>query len=141
VCTVSRKVYFSCLIPYANISKTSVRGLILDFVWCWWFEMLLTTAGLTSLTTLRSLSSCCKGQKVQLAWYYRCDRDSSSSVSSEFRLWDSFEKKVTPLISSRPDILTWYACGPTVYDSAHIGHARFVKFSVSHDVSHVIIRS
>lgn len=29
-----------------------------------------------------------------------------------------------PLKSNRP--LTWYVCGPTVYDSMHIGHARFV---------------
>ncbi|XP_017878367.1 probable cysteine--tRNA ligase, mitochondrial [Ceratina calcarata] len=28
-----------------------------------------------------------------------------------------------PLILKNKNILTWYACGPTVYDSAHIGHA------------------
>lgn len=22
--------------------------------------------------------------------------------------------------------ITWYACGPTVYDAAHLGHARYV---------------
>lgn len=26
--------------------------------------------------------------------------------------------------SSRPNSLSWYSCGPTVYDSAHLGHAR-----------------
>lgn len=23
--------------------------------------------------------------------------------------------------------ITWYACGPTVYDAAHLGHARYVR--------------
>jgi cysteinyl-tRNA synthetase len=33
---------------------------------------------------------------------------------------------------SEPDgSLTWYSCGPTVYDSAHLGHARtYVSFDV-----------
>lgn len=31
-----------------------------------------------------------------------------------------------PLVgsSSDPRSLTWYTCGPTVYDSAHLGHAK-----------------
>jgi len=28
----------------------------------------------------------------------------------------------------RNNLLTWYVCGPTVYDSMHIGHARSVFF-------------
>ena len=28
------------------------------------------------------------------------------------------------IIQSEDKVLTWYSCGPTVYDSAHIGHAR-----------------
>ena len=27
-------------------------------------------------------------------------------------------------IDSRRGKVTWYACGPTVYDDAHLGHAR-----------------
>lgn len=29
-----------------------------------------------------------------------------------------------PITSDASNLLTWYSCGPTVYDAAHIGHAR-----------------
>lgn len=36
-----------------------------------------------------------------------------------------------PFILRNKDYLTWYACGPTVYDSAHIGHAAtYVKTDI-----------
>lgn len=31
---------------------------------------------------------------------------------------------VLDLATQRQEVLTWYSCGPTVYDAAHIGHAR-----------------
>lgn len=40
------------------------------------------------------------------------------------------EEKV-PVILNDPHIATWYSCGPTVYDSAHIGHAScYVKLDI-----------
>ncbi|CAG9562668.1 unnamed protein product [Danaus chrysippus] len=36
-----------------------------------------------------------------------------------------------PIILNDPTIATWYSCGPTVYDSAHIGHAScYVKLDI-----------
>lgn len=36
-----------------------------------------------------------------------------------------------PVILNNPHIATWYSCGPTVYDSAHIGHAScYVKLDI-----------
>ncbi|CAK1555263.1 unnamed protein product [Leptosia nina] len=36
-----------------------------------------------------------------------------------------------PIILNDPKIATWYSCGPTVYDSAHIGHACcYVKLDI-----------
>ncbi|CAB3246794.1 unnamed protein product [Arctia plantaginis] len=36
-----------------------------------------------------------------------------------------------PVILSDPHIATWYSCGPTVYDSAHVGHAScYVKLDI-----------
>lgn len=36
-----------------------------------------------------------------------------------------------PVILNDPTIATWYSCGPTVYDSAHIGHACcYVKIDI-----------
>ncbi|XP_039287769.1 probable cysteine--tRNA ligase, mitochondrial [Nilaparvata lugens] len=40
-------------------------------------------------------------------------------------------RKKVRLILKNDGVATWYACGPTVYDSAHIGHAScFVKFDI-----------
>ncbi|XP_063362964.1 probable cysteine--tRNA ligase, mitochondrial [Cydia amplana] len=36
-----------------------------------------------------------------------------------------------PVILNDPNIATWYSCGPTVYDSAHLGHAScYVKIDI-----------
>ena len=37
------------------------------------------------------------------------------------RLFDSVSRSVVTL---REGALTWYSCGPTVYDKTHLGHAR-----------------
>ena len=39
-------------------------------------------------------------------------------------LFNSLTRSKTPLIPRQPSRLTWYNCGPTVYDAAHMGHAR-----------------
>jgi cysteinyl-tRNA synthetase len=50
-----------------------------------------------------------------------CDFRRFYSVSP-LRIFNSLSKSVSNL-KDEPTI-TWYACGPTVYDEAHIGHAR-----------------
>ncbi|KAF3491674.1 cysteinyl-tRNA synthetase [Arthroderma uncinatum] len=42
------------------------------------------------------------------------------------KLWNSLTRSKTLFIPRDPDgqKVTWYACGPTVYDDAHLGHAR-----------------
>ncbi|KAL8727553.1 MAG: hypothetical protein Q9166_005959 [cf. Caloplaca sp. 2 TL-2023] len=41
-------------------------------------------------------------------------------------IWNSLTKSKTHFVPLDPHgkAVTWYACGPTVYDDAHIGHAR-----------------
>lgn len=40
-------------------------------------------------------------------------------------------RKSVPLIVNNPNYVTWYACGPTVYDYSHIGHAStFLQFDM-----------
>jgi len=43
-------------------------------------------------------------------------------LSSAVRVRNTLKDSLTSLSNS--DCLKWYACGPTVYDVAHIGHAR-----------------
>lgn len=38
------------------------------------------------------------------------------------QIYNCITRSKTPLISNNK-VLTWYTCGPTVYDSTHIGHA------------------
>ena len=42
------------------------------------------------------------------------------------KIWNSLTRSKTPFIPIdwRNRRVTWYACGPTVYDDAHLGHAR-----------------
>ncbi len=42
------------------------------------------------------------------------------------KIWNSLTRSKTPFIPIdwKNRTVTWYACGPTVYDDAHLGHAR-----------------
>ena len=42
------------------------------------------------------------------------------------KVWNSLTRSKTPFvpIDWQNKRVTWYACGPTVYDDAHLGHAR-----------------
>lgn len=42
---------------------------------------------------------------------------------SELNVYNSLTKTKEPLKLNNNNVLYWYSCGPTVYDSAHIGHA------------------
>ena len=41
------------------------------------------------------------------------------------------KKKLVPFVVHNKDLIKWYACGPTVYDNTHIGHASsYVNFDI-----------
>jgi cysteinyl-tRNA synthetase len=39
-------------------------------------------------------------------------------------IYDSVQKKKVPFIPIKENEVKIYVCGPTVYDDAHLGHAR-----------------
>lgn len=44
---------------------------------------------------------------------------------------NSLTRSKQPLLTHTEGVVTWYQCGPTVYDSAHIGHAcTYVWFDI-----------
>ncbi|CAH0719838.1 unnamed protein product, partial [Brenthis ino] len=46
-------------------------------------------------------------------------------------IYNCVAEERVPIILNDPSIATWYSCGPTVYDSAHIGHACcYVKLDI-----------
>jgi cysteinyl-tRNA synthetase len=52
-----------------------------------------------------------------------------------FYLYDSVKKEKVPFISQEPKKAKIYVCGPTVYDDAHLGHARSaIVFDLLHRV-------
>ncbi|CAG7831887.1 unnamed protein product [Allacma fusca] len=57
-----------------------------------------------------------------------------NSAVRTVRIWNSLAKPKAGKIELNPkkgNLITWYACGPTVYDSAHIGHASsYVRLDV-----------
>ncbi|PYH97971.1 cysteinyl-tRNA synthetase [Aspergillus ellipticus CBS 707.79] len=55
------------------------------------------------------------------------------------KVWNSLTRSKTPFVPLDPKgrKVTWYACGPTVYDDAHLGHARNY---VSTDILRRILR-
>ena len=47
------------------------------------------------------------------------------------RLMNTFTRTKVPFVPLEGNRVGWYICGPTVYDSAHMGHARnYVNFDV-----------
>uniref|UniRef100_A0A8C7VKP5 cysteine--tRNA ligase n=1 Tax=Oncorhynchus mykiss TaxID=8022 RepID=A0A8C7VKP5_ONCMY len=47
------------------------------------------------------------------------------------KTYNSLTKQKEPLVLAQEGIATWYSCGPTVYDHAHLGHAcSYVRFDI-----------
>ncbi|KAK5198906.1 cysteinyl-tRNA synthetase [Exophiala xenobiotica] len=47
-----------------------------------------------------------------------------STHQPQLKIYNSLTKSKVPFVPLQPEHITWYACGPTVYDDAHLGHAR-----------------
>ena len=52
--------------------------------------------------------------------------DNDNMKLPPLQIWNSLTRSKTVFIPIDPSgtNVTWYACGPTVYDDAHLGHAR-----------------
>ncbi|KAK0554127.1 cysteinyl-tRNA synthetase [Tilletia horrida] len=69
----------------------------------------------------------------QPAWVLPTQRQPTPVI----QVYNSLTRSKTPLVPRTPGNLTWYNCGPTVYDASHMGHARNY---VSQDVLRRILR-
>ncbi|KAH8250736.1 hypothetical protein KR038_001471, partial [Drosophila bunnanda] len=50
---------------------------------------------------------------------------------SGINIYNHAMRQKVPLVLRNPQMVTWYTCGPTVYDSAHLGHAStYVKVDI-----------
>lgn len=51
--------------------------------------------------------------------------------NSELKLYNSLTRRKETFVPLTPPTVTWYSCGPTVYDAAHMGHARsYITFDI-----------
>ncbi|GAA5841955.1 hypothetical protein JCM5353_004220 [Sporobolomyces roseus] len=48
----------------------------------------------------------------------------STSPVPELKVYNSLTRTKVEFITKKPGVVTWYNCGPTVYDASHMGHAR-----------------
>ncbi|BET01110.1 unnamed protein product [Nesidiocoris tenuis] len=47
------------------------------------------------------------------------------------KMYDSFKKEKIPFVPRNGKHVSWYSCGPTVYDVSHMGHARsYISFDI-----------
>ncbi|XP_040192152.1 probable cysteine--tRNA ligase, mitochondrial isoform X1 [Rana temporaria] len=54
-----------------------------------------------------------------------------SGHDTEIQVYNSLSRKKEALILHSAAAATWYSCGPTVYDHAHLGHAcSYVRFDI-----------
>lgn len=64
--------------------------------------------------------------RQQPAWQQPALHAEAGSRLPPLKVWNSLTRTKTPFIplDTEGKKVTWYACGPTVYDDAHLGHAR-----------------
>lgn len=48
-----------------------------------------------------------------------------ADVPTELRLYNSLTRQKERFVPANGNDVTWYSCGPTVYDASHMGHARY----------------
>jgi cysteinyl-tRNA synthetase len=85
----------------------------------------------TSLFLLRTLTQ--TQLRFQMSSSKLPEWHKPQGIPSELFLYNSLTHQKESFIPSNPDgrTLTWYTCGPTVYDVSHMGHGRtYVAFDI-----------
>ncbi|CAG0900024.1 unnamed protein product [Cyprideis torosa] len=55
----------------------------------------------------------------------------SQTEATPLVLYNSLTRKKEPFVPQNENQILWYSCGPTVYDSSHMGHARsYISFDI-----------
>ncbi|KAF3833071.1 hypothetical protein F7725_026736 [Dissostichus mawsoni] len=67
-----------------------------------------------------------KGKRVQPPWSPPAGTD-----VPRLTLYNSLTRAKEPFVPQCGNKVTWYSCGPTVYDASHMGHARsYISFDI-----------
>jgi cysteinyl-tRNA synthetase len=80
-------------------------------------------------------------RSMQLSWHLPSLAPNSSAAdiyakAFPLQVFNSLTRSKVPFVPiSGNRLVTWYMCGPTVYDSAHMGHARtYICFDILHRI-------
>lgn len=63
-----------------------------------------------------------EGKITQPQWFKPASN--ANSTRATLKIYNSLTRAKEEFIPISPEKVSWYSCGPTVYDSAHMGHAR-----------------
>ncbi|EPY87591.1 hypothetical protein CB1_000234015 [Camelus ferus] len=67
-----------------------------------------------------------KGRRAQPQW-----SPPARSEPCQLRLYNSLTRRKDVFVPQDGKRVTWYCCGPTVYDASHMGHARsYISFDI-----------
>nr|XP_061811082.1 cysteine--tRNA ligase, cytoplasmic-like isoform X1 [Nerophis lumbriciformis] len=81
---------------------------------------------ITSLQQDQSSDNSKKGKRVQPQW-----SPPSGTDVPQLRLYNSLTRAKELFVPQNGKKVTWYSCGPTVYDASHMGHARsYISFDI-----------
>ncbi|KAF7656585.1 hypothetical protein LDENG_00039360 [Lucifuga dentata] len=73
-----------------------------------------------------SAESSMKGKRVQPPWSPPAGTD-----VPQLQLYNSLTRTKELFVPQKGNKVTWYCCGPTVYDASHMGHARsYISFDI-----------
>ncbi|XP_075694186.1 cysteine--tRNA ligase, cytoplasmic isoform X1 [Rhinoderma darwinii] len=68
----------------------------------------------------------CKGRRAQPQW-----TPPEAKEQPQLRLYNSLTRNKEVFVPRNGKKVTWYCCGPTVYDASHMGHARsYISFDI-----------
>ncbi|CAG5115092.1 unnamed protein product [Candidula unifasciata] len=85
--------------------------------------------GYTNVITGRQRSSSTRGSLLQSATVRAHSTERAhkweipQGYATQIKIYHPLVKEQVPLVLLQEKLAHWYACGPTVYDSPHIGHA------------------
>ncbi|GAA94252.1 uncharacterized protein L969DRAFT_97424 [Mixia osmundae IAM 14324] len=80
-----------------------------------------TTTPTTIARQMASEASKAKGKAASTEWQAPV---SSAGESVRLRVFNSLTRSKVDFVPKNGNSVTWYSCGPTVYDASHMGHAR-----------------
>ncbi|VDO15145.1 unnamed protein product, partial [Haemonchus placei] len=67
-----------------------------------------------------SITSTGLGKRAQKEWSV----PTNSQPLPQLYLYNSLTRRKDLFVPNQGNVVKWYICGPTVYDSSHMGHAR-----------------